>query len=317
MPPRPFPLALNIGTDVCHTARFKKYFIQHPTYRHSGLFRLFDKFLLPSEQKAFWKRFPLGKEVEGSDGEVYAGKLEEKEEVGERQIEGLVREVAQSKEQNVTTKEYAVWDTESRKACVDYIGGRWAAKEAIIKAYAPKRRLLLRDIEIRRNSTTREPYGIVLDTPPPSRKGLSSAKFIYKATLEKEALIQTSTLPIEYQQRSAAQPVEQQQQTQQPSRILSDEGILDLDAVTSALNSSTSALNSSPPSFPSTSPTPNIIRKHPARETESSAATDKAMELQMDNAKEAMELVNVQGEIVKVSISHDGEYCVATALAAL
>jgi hypothetical protein len=124
MPPRPFPLALNIGTDVCHTARFKKYFIQHPTYRHSGLFRLFDKLLLPSEQKAFWKRFPLGKELEGSDGEVYAGEVEGKEQVGERQIEGLVRKVAQREEQKVITKESAVWDTESRKACVDYIGGR-------------------------------------------------------------------------------------------------------------------------------------------------------------------------------------------------
>ncbi|THX47700.1 hypothetical protein D6D11_06326, partial [Aureobasidium pullulans] len=229
MPPRPFPLALNIGTDVCHTARFKKYFIQHPTYRHSGLFRLFDKLLLPSEQKAFWKRFPLGKEVEGSDGEVYAWEVEGKEQVGERQIEGLVRKVAQREEQKATTKESAVWDTESRKACVDYIGGRWAAKEAIIKAYAPKRRLLLRDIEIRRNSTTREPYGIVLDTPPPSRKGLSSAKFIYKAILEKEALNQPSTLPIEHHQRSSGQIIEQQQQ-QQSSRILSDEGILDLNA---------------------------------------------------------------------------------------
>ncbi|TIA63596.1 hypothetical protein D6C77_01953 [Aureobasidium pullulans] len=315
MPPRPFPLALNIGTDVCHTARFKKYFIQHPTYRHSGLFRLFDKFLLPSEQKAFWKRFPLGKELEGSDGEVYGGEVQEKEEVGERQIEGLVRKVAQREEQKATTKESAVWDTESRKACVDYIGGRWAAKEAIIKAYAPKRRLLLRDIEIRRNSTTREPYGIVLDTPPPSRKGLSSAKFIYKAILEKEALNQPSTLPIEHQQqqqRSSAQSIEQQQQ--QASRILSDEGILDLDAVTAALNPSNPSTS---PFFLSPSPTPNIIRKHPARETETSTATDKAMKLQMDNAKEAMELVNVQGEIVKVSISHDGEYCVATALAAL
>ncbi|KEQ87665.1 hypothetical protein M438DRAFT_129869 [Aureobasidium pullulans EXF-150] len=307
MPPRPFPLALNIGTDVCHTARFKKYFIQHPTYRHSGLFRLFDKFLLPSEQKAFWKRFPLGKEVEGSDGEVYAGEVEGKEEVGERQMEGLVRKVAQREEQKATTKEPAIWDTESRKACVDYIGGRWAAKEAIIKAYAPKRRLLLRDIEIRRNSTTREPYGIVLDTPPPSRKGLSSAKFIYKAILEKEALTRPSTLPIEHQQRSSGQMIEQQQQ--QASRILSDEGILDLNAVTAALNH--------PSTSTSPSPTPNLIKKHPARETETSTATDKAMKLQMENAKEALELVDVQGEIVKVSISHDGEYCVATALAAL
>ncbi|THZ10836.1 hypothetical protein D6C91_09610 [Aureobasidium pullulans] len=216
MPPRPFPLALNIGTDVCHTARFKKYFIQHPT---------------------------------------------------------------------------------------------WAAKEAIIKAYAPKRRLLLRDIEIRRNSTTREPYGIVLDTPPPSRKGLSSAKFIYKAILEKEALNQPSTLPIEHQQqqRSSAQSIEQQQQ--QASRILSDEGILDLNAVTAALNH--------PSTSTSPSPTPNLIKKHLARETETSTATDKALKLQMENAKEALELVDVQGEIVKVSISHDGEYCVATALAAL
>ncbi|THY59092.1 hypothetical protein D6C98_02828 [Aureobasidium pullulans] len=307
MPPRPFPLALNIGTDVCHTARFKKYFIQHPTYRHSGLFRLFDKLLLPSEQKAFWKRFPLGKEVEGIDEENNAGEVEGKEEVGERQIEGLVRKVAQREEQKVTTKEPAVWDTESRKACVDYIGGRWAAKEAIIKAYAPKRRLLLRDIEIRRNSTTREPYGIVLDTPPPSRKGLSSAKFIYKAILEKEALTQPSTLPIEDQQRLFTQTIEQQQQ--QPSRILSDEGILDLNAVTAALNH--------PSTSTSPSPTPNIIKKHLDRETETPTATDKALKSQMENAKEAMELVDVQGEIVKVSISHDGEYCVATALAAL
>lgn len=169
---------------------------------------------------------------------------------------------------------------------------------------------MLRDIEIRRNSTTREPYGIVLDTPPPSRKGLSSAKFIYKAILEKEALTRPSILPIEHQQqRSAAQPFEQQQQTQSPSRILSDEGILDLNAVTAALNH--------PSTSTSPSPTPNLIKKHPARETEISIATDKALKLQMESAKEAMELVNVQGEIVKVSISHDGEYCVATALAAL
>jgi len=174
---------------------------------------------------------------------------------------------------------------------------------------------LLRDIEIRRNSTTREPYGIVLDTPPPSRKGLSSAKFIYKAILEKEALTRPSILPIEHQQqRSAAQPFEQQQQTQPPSRILSDEGILNLDAVTAALNPSSTSTS---PSSPSPSPTPNIIRKHLARETETSTATDKALKLQMENAKEALELVDVQGEIVKVSISHDGEYCVATALAAL
>jgi len=167
---------------------------------------------------------------------------------------------------------------------------------------------LLRDIEIRRNSTTREPYGIVLDTPPPSRKGLSSAKFIYKAILEKEALNQPSTLPIEHHQRSSGQIIEQQQQ-QQSSRILSDEGILDLNAVTAALNH--------PSTSTSPSPTPNLIKKHLARETETSTATDKALKLQMENAKEALELVDVQGEIVKVSISHDGEYCVATALAAL
>jgi hypothetical protein len=171
---------------------------------------------------------------------------------------------------------------------------------------------LLRDIELRRNSTTREPYGIVLDTPPPSRKGLSSAKFIYKAILEKEALTQPSTLPIEDQQRLFTQTIEQQQR--QPSRILSDEGIVDLDAVTAALKPSSTSTS---PFSPSPSPTPNLIRKHLARETEASTATDKAMKLRMENAKEALELVDVQGEIVKVSISHDGEYCVATALAAL
>jgi hypothetical protein len=156
---------------------------------------------------------------------------------------------------------------------------------------------LLRDIEIRRNSTTREPYGIVLDTPPPSRKGLSSAKFIYKAILEKEALTQPSTLPIEHQHRSSGQIIEQQQQQQQqqqrqPSRILSDEGILDLNAMTAALNH--------PSTSTSPSPTPNLIRKHLARETETSTATEKALKLQMENAKEALELVDVQGEIVKV-----------------
>lgn len=66
----------------------------------------------------------MGKEVEGSDEENNAGEVEGKEEVGERQIEGLVRKVAQREEQKATTKEPAIWDTESRKACVDYIGGR-------------------------------------------------------------------------------------------------------------------------------------------------------------------------------------------------
>jgi len=108
-------LALNIGTDICHTTRFEKYFIHHPAAKNSGLFRLFDKFLLPAEQRLFWKRFPLREGVKRHvQKNVEQGRVEK--------LEGKMGEAIGEKRDRIIGA--AAWNEEKRKACVNFVGGR-------------------------------------------------------------------------------------------------------------------------------------------------------------------------------------------------
>ncbi|KAB8349769.1 hypothetical protein FH972_023783 [Carpinus fangiana] len=52
------------------------------------------------------------------------------------------------------------------KRISSYLAGRWAAKEAVIKAVKP-RRLTMRDIEVRRDAKTEEVFAVVIDPPVP------------------------------------------------------------------------------------------------------------------------------------------------------
>lgn len=58
MPPRPFPIPITIGTDLCHYPRFMKYVPPLPQKTGvSVLYSLFDKVFTPNEQREFWRKW--------------------------------------------------------------------------------------------------------------------------------------------------------------------------------------------------------------------------------------------------------------------
>jgi hypothetical protein len=95
-----------------------------------------------------------------------------------------------------------------------------------------------------------------------------------------------------------------------PPPILSKYGILDLDAITSILQQDQETSSTSTSSTPQTEDT-NQEPKSQQQHLEEEIERLNREEMEEDGWE------NAQGQIVKLSISHDGEYCVATALAAV
>ncbi len=58
MPPRAFPYALRIGTDICHIARVQRLISREikedPAARPVGLFKIVQRLFTDKEQDAFW-----------------------------------------------------------------------------------------------------------------------------------------------------------------------------------------------------------------------------------------------------------------------
>ncbi|KAK0352530.1 hypothetical protein LTS02_014195 [Friedmanniomyces endolithicus] len=122
MPPRPFPYALNIGTDIVHVPRIRALIAQgEGEARKDNLHRFLRRLLTAREQELFWKKqkgisLMLGAHLEDT----------------------------------------AKW-----------LAGRWAAKEAVIKAVR-YRRLTFWDVQIlgSRSSPYSSPvYALILDRP--------------------------------------------------------------------------------------------------------------------------------------------------------
>ncbi|KAH0142089.1 hypothetical protein KCU67_g14202, partial [Aureobasidium melanogenum] len=105
--------------------------------------------------------------------------------------------------------------------------------------------------------------------------------------------------------------------------ILSEEGILDLSAVTKLLDqqqpSSSSAPRTQEPQEAQQQNQDTVPQEYPEESQTSKRSHQLEEELKRLRKEEQAEDAwhNLQGQIVKVSISHDGEYCVATALAAV
>ncbi|KAG9898330.1 hypothetical protein KCU98_g8415, partial [Aureobasidium melanogenum] len=334
MPPRPFPQTLSIGTDICHYTRFLKYF---PIHRHlentttaissqTLLFKLFDKTFSPSEQRDFWRKFQapsttFRRFVPGSGAVAISPQVHQ-------------------------------WDEQRAQEAARHVGGRWAAKEAVIKAFSSQRRLMLRDVEIRRDAKTKQPLAVVLDETSNTKH--QSAKEVYGKmvrrwnlrqrleTLQREGAVgaaPTKGLRIIEKpslNRHTARTLEfnqglppQQEPTREPETapaltsapaILSENGILDVDAVTKLLDQKRP---SSPPPTqePQESQQQNQDTNHLQENPEEPQSKRSQLEEEMkrlrkqEQAEDAWN--NLQGQVVKVSISHDGEYCVATALAAV
>jgi phosphopantetheinyl transferase (holo-ACP synthase) len=324
MPPRPFPQTISIGTDICHYPRFNKYF---PIHQHLAstttaissqtlLFKLFDKVFVPAEQRAFWRRFQPSASKSLQPG-------------------------------GAGSTEQSFWSEKKAEEAAKYIGGRWAAKEACIKAFAQKRRLVLRDVRVWSSAQGQQPFGLVVDEVEEGVK-YDSAKEIYERFVRWRGLVGELKVLLQQQREGSASglriikraslnrhtartmemknmepppPPPQQEtetSTQQPipapaastetPPILSKNGILDLNAITSILNQQEE---------PSTSST---LQTKTKEDTKPQSQQDRLQEEIERLSKEETEedgWENAQGQIVKLSISHDGEYCVATALAAV
>ncbi|CAD0109264.1 unnamed protein product [Aureobasidium uvarum] len=348
MPPRPFPQALSIGTDICHHPRFAKYF---PVHQHLSsttsaissqtlLFHLFDKAFLPSEQRAFWRRF---QDTPSSYRKCVPGENAEK----------------QSRQ----------WDEQKAIEAARYLGGRWAAKEAVIKAFTAEKRLLLRDVEIRAEGKGKAPYAVVLDAGSEQMPKNQSAKDVYKQLVKRWELREelkelrksdggNNGLRIVKKfslNRHTAREQEMKKATPQPQQgiavpenmqstsstitpestsaapntstapILSKDSILDLSAITQILEQNqqtTSPTSTTSPQTPEPeqdqdTDTGNEQTREPqnAHQTRLEEEINRLRREEHQQQEDAWN--NLQGQVVKVSISHDGEYCVATALAAV
>jgi phosphopantetheinyl transferase (holo-ACP synthase) len=315
MPPRPFRQSLSIGTDICHYPRFSKYF---PIHQHlastttaissqSLLFKLFDKALVPAEQRAFWRRFqPSSSTSKSSPNSVVDG-----------------------------TEQQIFWTEKKAEEAAKFLGGRWAAKEATIKAFTAQRRLVLRDVRVWSVGQGKQPLALVVDEVEGGVKKYDSAKEIYERFLlqrrlgEELKLLQQgkqkkNVLPSSGGLRIIKTPIlsrhtarsmemkkmaPSQQETEtstNPPPILSKTGILDFNAVTEILNQGEETSTSIP-----ATQTPQAEPQGQQQKLEEEIDRLNREELEEDGWD------NMQGQIVKVSISHDGEYCVATALAAV
>ncbi|KEQ58733.1 uncharacterized protein M437DRAFT_58544 [Aureobasidium melanogenum CBS 110374] len=287
MPPRPFPQTLSIGTDICHYPRFLKYFPSShqvtqitATSSSTPLFKLFDKTFLPSEQRVFWRRFPSPPQ---------------------RSISS-------------TGTESRVWNTQQANEAARYIASRWAAKEAVIKAYAAERRLMLRDVEIRKDAKTKQPFGVVRDEG--EGKGYEDAREVF-GKLRRRWELSRHTARKEDMPQQEPTTLEPETATAPTSSILSKNGILDLNAVTKLLDQDPKTTTSSAPQEAQQhNQTPDQQHAPTEPQTRQSQLEEEMKRLRkQEQAEDAFN--NLQGQIVKLSISHDGEYCVATALAAV
>ncbi|KAH0370831.1 hypothetical protein KCU65_g2373, partial [Aureobasidium melanogenum] len=344
MPPRPFPQTLSIGIDICHYLRFLKYF---PTHHHFNnpknkpndatttisspppLFKLLDKTFLPSEQRVFWRKFrPRSASPSSLPG---------------------------------TSETFGTWTPQQANEAARYIASRWAAKEAVIKAFASERRLMLRDVEIRKDVKTKQPLGVVSDEGGEGKKYENAEKVFGKLRRRWEVrdelemlqrggaaagapdkglrIIKEPSLTRHTARRSEdkedlprQEPTSEEETAAAPApisnsnpSILSDKGILDLNTVTKLLEQEPQQPSSSPsPSPPSTTPSqsqsqpdqPTTPQVPAEQQTKQTQLEEEMKQLRkQEQAEDAWN--NLEGQVVKVSISHDGEYCVATALAAV
>lgn len=125
MPLRPFPFPIHVGTDICSISRLSK------LYKTRGV-GLLKKFLTPRERAEFQNRF-------ATSGLPPTHRIKA-----------------------ATTHGNGVHEAGASPDVI-YLAGRWAAKEAAIKAVKP-RKLVMKEIEIW--SFDAGPVAVILDSVP-------------------------------------------------------------------------------------------------------------------------------------------------------
>lgn len=156
---------------------------------------------------------------------------------------------------------------------------RWAAKESIIKAHSPTRQLYMRDILIRTSASTGAPYGIVLDTRLPNTSSPEQIHAEVFASLQASRARSGDYTDPPATDSSATGP--------EQKSILSETGVLDVEAVEEALK----------------------------RDEEREVGVEVGRGGDREGRRWEEEEAEVQGQVVRVSISHDGEYAVGMCMA--
>lgn len=231
---------------------------------------------------------------------------------------------------------FRVWTPQQANEAARYIASRWAAKEAVIKAYAAERRLMLGDVEIRKDAKTKQPFGVVRDEDEGKR--YEDAKEVFgKLRRRWEMRNEIESLQGQGQGGAGGEEGELSRHTarkedspqQEPTTlepetaaaptpsILSEKGILDLNAVTKLLDQDPKTTASSAPQEAQQHNQTSDQQHTPTQPRNRLTQLEEEMKhlRKQEQAEDAFN--NLQGQIVKLSISHDGEYCVATALAAV
>lgn len=168
MPPRPFPSQLRVGTDICSVQRIWRAFVQRQD-------RFLKKFLTPRERLAFTLRYRISSPAPLDEIEATRFTCDSKPDAKSISIltsddkfvsqmiryEGAatLKSVSSVHEGEKTTSEVI----KPIAAASAYLAGRWAAKEATIKAVKP-RKLSFNEIEIW--DLDLEPVAIILDRAP-------------------------------------------------------------------------------------------------------------------------------------------------------
>jgi len=289
---------------------------------------------LPAEQRAFWRRFQ-----------------------NSTTIPSRIKTSLASNSGDAETEQQIFWTEKKAEEATKYLGGRWAAKEAVIKAFSPKRRLVLRDVRIWSAGSGKQPLAIVIDDVAADAKKYDSAKKVYEKwqrqkelgeqmkgllkqrfgvsvaapgggfrIIKKPVLKRYQARVLEMkkvglQQQEGTETLTQQRQgesgnasassTATPS-ILSENGTLDLNAVTDILNQQDELSSSS-----TSGTAPQTSEEDGGSQQSQQDRLQEELDKMLREEQEEDDWENAQGQVVKLSISHDGEYCVATALAAL
>ena len=289
---------------------------------------------MPAEQRAFWRRFQ-----------------------NSTTIPSRIKTSLASNSGDAETEQQIFWTEKKAEEATKYLGGRWAAKEAVIKAFSPKRRLVLRDVRIWSAGSGKQPLAIVIDDVAADAKKYDSAKKVYEKwqrqkelgeqmkgllkqrfgvsvaapgggfrIIKKPVLKRYQARVLEMkkvglQQQEGTETLTQQRQgesgnasassTATPS-ILSENGTLDLNAVTDILNQQDELSSSS-----TSGTAPQTSEEDGGSQQSQQDRLQEELDKMLREEQEEDDWENAQGQVVKLSISHDGEYCVATALAAL
>lgn len=141
MPPRPFPFALRVGTDIVSIDRIRNAITstRRPDHGKTALGTFLQRLFTLREQKIFHLNFP-----------------------------------------NLTL---ANADEQRLRTVSAHLAGRWAAKEAAIKAVKPRKCTLL-DIEVLYSTQTHEMYALIRDKTWVRPKGARTLKLTQEGDKE-------------------------------------------------------------------------------------------------------------------------------------